>query len=355
MGRRGDERNTLFARMAWPVDSFAYKDYYERNPHLKEIDDELRALPQLCSEGTATYDSINAPIADATFAFLSDIRHLAEGKPAAEKRQVEAAVMSRRIKGLANLYGAISCSITPMKEEFYYSHRGRWLENYGEEVTEAFPYAIVFAVKMDNELIDRAPQLAEVIETSHGYVKGAIVGMILAYYIRSLGYEARNHMDANYLVSTKLIAEAAGLGEMGRSGLLITPENGPCVRLGVVTTTLPLVVDEPQTFGIEEFCKICDRCANSCPGQAITKPKKNEIDDSDNWTFDGLACYRVWRHVGTDCGICISSCPFAHGLEVAKVQAAANDYAELRRILAEFEGVHGKNRPYIKDAPNWLK
>ena len=354
MIKKGDERNTLFARMAWPVDSEAYRDYYQRNPHLKEIDDELRSMPDICGEGTATYDPINSPIAEATFMFLNDIRHCAEGGPMGDAVAVEGDVMSRRIKGLAKLYGALSCRIIPMQNQFYYSHRGRHVENYGEEITESLPYAIVFTIPMDKELIHRGPQIAEVIETSHGYVTGAIIGMILSYYIRRLGYEARNHMDANYLLGAKWVAEAAGIGVMGRHGMIITPtEYGSCVRLGVVTTSIPVQVDEVQpSCGIEEFCKICDRCARACPGRALAPAA---ITDPDEWYFKGEECYRIWRRVGTDCGACISICPFTNGLKVADVDAVADDPVALQELLRKFEEEKGAARPYISEPPAWLK
>ena len=36
-----DERDTIFARMAWPTNSEAYKDYYSKNPSLKDEDDDF--------------------------------------------------------------------------------------------------------------------------------------------------------------------------------------------------------------------------------------------------------------------------------------------------------------------------
>ncbi|QOR36255.1 4Fe-4S dicluster domain-containing protein [Clostridium sp. 'deep sea'] len=350
-----DERDTIFARMAWSKNSEAYKDYYSKNPSLKDEDDELRALPPICGEGTATYDPINAPIADAVFQFLGDIRHLASGAANTQKTVVDSKLITKRLKGLAKKYGALSVGIISMKPEYYYSFRGRWSENYGDVVDEKDkPYGIVFTVEMDKDMINRGPQLAEVIETSHGYVKAAIIGMVLAYYIRALGYEARNHMDSNYLLGVKSPAELAGLGEIGRSGLLITPENGSAVRIGVVTTSLPLEVDKPQNFGIKEFCEICNRCARNCPAQAISREHSRQTEQGAKWDFSQTSCYRLWRHVGTDCGICISSCPFVNGLKVDKVKESVGDEDKMKALLKEYEQQFGVQRPYIKTPPEWL-
>lgn len=67
--------------------------------------------------------------------------------------------------------------------------------------------------------------------------------MQLAEFMRSIGYPARAHIDGSYRVVCPLVARDAGLGEIGRMGLLMTPELGPRVRIAVVTTDLPLVPD----------------------------------------------------------------------------------------------------------------
>ncbi|MFQ6103859.1 MAG: hypothetical protein ACE5OP_06150 [Candidatus Glassbacteria bacterium] len=53
-------------------------------------------------------------------------------------------------------------------------------------------------------------------------------------HIRNLGYPARTHIDGNYRVVCPLVARDAGIGEIGRMGLLMTPRLGPRVRIAVV-------------------------------------------------------------------------------------------------------------------------
>ncbi len=52
--------------------------------------------------------------------------------------------------------------------------------------------------------------------------------------------------DAHFRVVCPLVARDAGLGEIGRMGLLMTPELGPRVCIGVVTTDAPLVASPPS-------------------------------------------------------------------------------------------------------------
>ncbi len=76
-------------------------------------------------------------------------------------------------------------------------------------------------------------------ESAHQYVEAARTAIQLAAFIRNLGYDARAHIDGNYQVIAPLVARDAGLGEIGRMSLLITPKHGPRVRLAVVTTNMP--------------------------------------------------------------------------------------------------------------------
>ena len=220
--KRTDERDVIFSRMNYKSGSPAYEDYYARHPEHKDTDDEIRSLPEMGSEGTIFYDRINTHIVNSAFRFLSDGKGLAGGTPNAQRTEVTPDMITRRIKGLARYYGAKLVGITQMKESHYYSHRGREEEDYGYRITDMHRYGIAFAVEMDRDLIHTAPRLPESIAVTKGYIDAAVIGMVLSYFIRELGYPARNHMDGNYLVVAPLVAQDAGLGEIGRSGLLIT-------------------------------------------------------------------------------------------------------------------------------------
>ncbi len=349
-----DERNIMFSRMNYEEGSEIYNDYYGRNPYMKEIDDSLRALPQMGQEGSVMHDMINSPIVDSAFKYLGDIRKLSEGKPAENKVEVNPVSMTEKLKGLATFYNAALVGITEMKDYHYYSHRGRHNENYGEEVTNKHKYGIAFAYAMDNEMIMRAPKLSEAIGVVKGYVEAATIGMVLSYYIRELGYDAMNHMDGNYLVVAPLVAMDAGIGEFGRNGLIVTKEYGPCVRLGVVTTDIPLIPDEKQCFGVKEFCTDCGRCARTCPGKAISKTDREEKDGVLRWKINAEECYRRWRCLGTDCAICIANCPFTYGISEELISEIKTSGEVRRKILKEFDEKYGV-RPIIREDAPWLR
>lgn len=68
--------------------------------------------------------------------------------------------------------------------------------------------------------------------------------------------------------SHKHAAEAAGLGEIGNSTLLLTPDYGPRVRIISVITTAPL---EPDKKLEQKVCRHCLTCVRECPVEAISK------------------------------------------------------------------------------------
>jgi reductive dehalogenase len=150
-------------------------------------------------------------------------------------------------------------------------------------------------------------------ESAQQYLNAGIVAVQVAEFIRNLGYEARAHIDANYRVICPLVAQDAGLGIIGRMGLLMTPELGSRVRIGVVTTDFPFRANKPIFDGsVISFCKICKKCAKVCPSNAISFNSQKIIDGVKRWQIDSESCFLYWCTIGTDCGRCISVCPYSH-------------------------------------------
>ena len=353
--RRIDERDTIFARVNYKKDGEPYKDYYSKNPNKKQIDDSFRNRTELCGEGSMTYNKLNSPIAESAFRFLSDIMDLSEGDVSPKRIESDSKTFSKKVKGIAKQYGASVIGITKLKKEHIYTHRGRHEENYGEEINLNHKYAIVFGCEMDKDMINRSPMIAEVVETSKCYVDAAIVGMIISYYIRSLGYEARNHMDGNYLVIPTLIAKDAGLGQIGRNAILTNKDYGSRLRLGVVTTNLPLEEDQEVDFGLDDFCKVCKKCALHCPTQSLSRDIKIGPNNEYNWTIDVETCYEKWRYLGTDCGMCISVCPFSQNLDnIKNCDSFKKNGRAIKLALDEYKSKFG-SRVFVPGNPPWLR
>lgn len=351
---RIDERDVMFSRMARREGTNAYREYYETNPDKKLIDDELRNMPHMDENQGKFNHSLNSPIVDAAFAFLSDIKGLVEGPTASIcVRKETPENFTKKLKGLAEFYGAKITGVAKADEEYYYSHRGRFDENFGDLVDNILPHTFVFAVEMDKDYIDRAPFLPQSIAVTKGYIDAAIIGMIITYYIKSLGYEARNHMDGNYLMVMPLAAKAAGLGDIGRSGLLISPKYGPRIRLGAVTTSMPLKTDQISKFTVKDFCSICGRCAQYCPSGAIPNAEEEGLVEKP-WQIKQELCYKKWLEFGTDCGICLAKCPFSGPIENSEIDKYILDSSYAHEILKKIDS---KKEAQVSGNSNldWLK
>ena len=88
-------------------------------------------------------------------------------------------------------------------------------------------HAIAITVEMDHRMMQSAPEGSSVMESSEQYLRSGILALKLAAWIRELGYEASAHIDGNYEVICPLVAADAGLGTIGRMGLLMTPPTWP--------------------------------------------------------------------------------------------------------------------------------
>lgn len=348
-----DERDTMFARMTYKKGSKQYSDYYTRHPEKQDTDDALRSMPDIGGPGTVTHDPINSKIVDSTFHMLARMHELCEGEVASEKVSYDIEDMGRRLKGLGSYYGAKLVGITELKDEHYYSHRGRKPENYGDAIGFPHKYAIVFAVEMEQDSIFRAPQLSVSLASTKGYVDGAMVGMVISHFIRSLGYDARNHMDGNYLALLPTIARDAGLGQLARNGLLLTKTYGPRVRLGLVTTNMILPVDETEDFGLLTFCTECNICSRTCPGKAVSKEDPKDYNGTLGFKINHEECYKRWRSLGTDCGICIANCPFSDYVTPELVEQIKDSPEVRQQIINDFKEKY-PIRPYIRGNKEWL-
>lgn len=345
----------MFARMALNEGSETFRHYYESHPEKKEGDDFIRSLPDLGSSETPTYDRTGSPVTDALFRMLADLRPMAEGEKNDVPAESDADRLSRWIKGLAVYLGADDAGIAAMGPGLYYSHRGRHESFHGRPVEEDYPRAVALISAMDPQMIHKGPLAPEMTESARAYLKSGVAAIAVAYAIREMGYNARAHMDGNYLVVASRVAVAAGLGVFGRSGLLIHRKFGPCARISVVTTDMPIIPDpvDPAEEAVRSFCAICSRCAALCPGRAI--PSMTIPGDVSNpWPLNSEKCYQAWRRMGTDCGVCISACPFTGGLDWEELEEAQGRREALERILMRCGGKRSP-RPFDPNPPEWWR
>jgi ferredoxin len=322
-----DERDQVFSRTRLRPGTPEYDTYYLAHPGNREIDDRTRALPPLASPGTRRYRAAESALVEAMFDASDLVAAAVEagappgvpdglGTPDGAERERSAtrlspAVLTRFAREAALFLGAGDVGIAPLDPAFVYSHRGRPLDRFGEPVDLAHRFAVVLVFPMRPAFTATSPEMASTAETARVYQRAAAACFGLARAFERLGVPARAHVDSSYLVLCPPLAEAAGLGEVGRSGILIHRTLGPGVRLGAVTVDAGLVPDGPRGFGIAAFCRTCGKCAENCPAAAIPAGDPGIVRGARKWPLVPERCYHYWRTQGTDCGVCVRTCPFA--------------------------------------------
>ncbi|MFC2166982.1 4Fe-4S dicluster domain-containing protein [Acidobacteriota bacterium] len=310
--KKVDERDVIFARFDLVEKSPHYVEYYIQNPEYKSVDDEIRKLPDILSPHHVQKHPVHFNLAASEFEFLEQQLQSVDGEVHPSQSAYSPKENTTNIKNMVHYLGADICGVCELDQAFVYSHVGRGPEPYGSEIVQNHTYAVVFAIEMEQEMIDAAPQSPVIIETAKKYVEAAKISIIAAQQIRKMGYAARAHIaGSNCQAMLPPLGWKAGLGELGRFGMLITLKFGARMRLGLLTTDLPLLPDHPIACGIQDFCGICKKCAENCPSQAIPYNGKTEENGVLKWVLNRENCYRTWRRVGTDCAVCISVCPYS--------------------------------------------
>ena len=175
------------------------------------------------------------------------------------------------------------------------------------------PRVIILALAHDYERLREVPSDETngvgVCDVGDQYARGTRASYALANWIRSQGYDADPYpgpMAGALLLIPPAIA--AGLGELGKHGSLISPRFGSGVRLAGVTTTMPLASKSPARFGADEFCATCQICTQACPPGAIS-PQKQMVRGVERWYVNFDKCIPYFAEAAS-CGICIAECPW---------------------------------------------
>jgi epoxyqueuosine reductase len=236
---------------------------------------------------------------------------------APRKAEATSEVWTERVKAFALAHQADVVGIARMRPEWVYD---------GFEIKEQ--WVIVVGVAHDYEQMTHGPcfpgENRLLIEVGRQYTRAASAAAHLSNYIREFGHDTTCHPgpSANALLIIPAAIDA-GLGELGKHGSLINRTLGASFRLSAVTTDLPLVADQPDVFGADDFCMNCQVCTDICPPAAIVYHKQ-WVRGVERWYVDFDKCIPYFSETRS-CGLCIVACPWsrpgvAHNL-VAKMAA----------------------------------
>jgi len=119
----------------------------------------------------------------------------------------------------------------------------------------------------------------------------------LSDYLRKHDYATEIALPHGVLVKFSLLGQKAGLGWIGQSGLLISPELGPGQKISAIFTSianLPIKESYKHSW-ITDYCEKCGKCIKACPEKAIIETE-----------FVQKLCIGCSQ----GCTYCIEGCPF---------------------------------------------
>ncbi len=202
-----------------------------------------------------------------------------------------------------------------------------FIQEYAQDLLDEYPIAITLGIRLIDDVVDQLPHREERFAAVNYLNTYEVTNQRLdtvSYKISNLlqkeGYHvlpipASERCDDERIAavfSHKLAAHLAGIGWIGKSCLLISPEAGPRARWITVLTNAPL---ETTGTPMEESCGECNRCVEVCPVNAFTG-KEFRADEPREIRYDARKCEQYFEELEKAgeipvCGLCIHVCP--HG------------------------------------------
>jgi len=191
-----------------------------------------------------------------------------------------------------------------------------------------YPRAVSLGIGLLHTIVDQLPRRAERAVAAnyryHAYdlinqrldvIASRLSGVLQHEGYRALPIPASQRVDDEKICaafSHKMAARLAGLGWIGKSCLLVTPQMGPRLRWATILTDAPLrVTGQPM----DERCGDCVQCVEICPVQAFTGRPFRE-DEPREARYAASKCDRYFAKLKEQnaglavCGLCLYVCPY---------------------------------------------
>jgi len=234
------------------------------------------------------HDELNEPLVDAA-AVSGDLEPT--GTPTGED-------ITEAIRLKARELGFGEVGFTKFDRRYTYTGKKRWVK---------YEHAICLALEQDYIQTQSLPSMdAEFAHFGTYEMEGALL-LDLADYIRSLGYRAQIHSPNDNSAPYIPMFVAAGLGQLGANGQLLSPHFGSRARIALITTDALVTYDEPIDYGIHQFCQVCQVCVNRCPGRALLAEKVWWRGVEKNKLIYERCRPVMARYDG--CAVCMKVCP----------------------------------------------
>ena len=235
------------------------------------------------------HDERNEPLVHAA-SYSGDLEPTAE--PVAGKNITEDVRQKARELGFGEV------GFTRYNRRYTYVSKKRWVK---------YEHAICIALEQDYTQTQTIPSLEAEFAHFGTYETEGASALELAEYIRGLGYHAQVHSPNDNSAAYIPMFVAAGLGQLGANGQLLSPHFGSRSRLMIITTDGPVTYDAPIDYGIHKFCQQCQVCVNRCPGRALEKQKVWWRGAEKNKLVYERCRPVMARYEG--CAVCMKVCP----------------------------------------------
>ena len=197
----------------------------------------------------------------------------------------------------------------------------------GGALAAQYPRAVSLGLTLPHAIVDQLPHRnSACVQKSYRHHSYDVINQRLDHLASRLGAVIQrrgfsslpvpasltlDHERLMGLFSNKMAAHLAGLGWIGKSCLLVTPEAGPRVRWAAVLTSALL---EPTGSPMASRCGDCDECVRICPPHAFTGRAYRD-DEHRDVRFDVHKCQAYFDDLGREmevavCGLCLHICPY---------------------------------------------
>lgn len=263
----------------------------------------------LASQGGIYYD--RDPLCSAFSSLQSYIAKFQLPEVAKRKAPLpdDPRVLARHIKSLAYFLGADMVGICKLPKSAIY------LEVLEKDGQNALYENAVVLLNVKKTNVIRQSYGREWIDdpcSFQSYQRCACQAQVITGYLRRLGYRSDSSIVNKYSTLLPQLIIEAGLGEESRIGIALNPFVGAVFKVSAVLTDLPLEVDKPIDFGLQEYCAGCKICAEQCPVQAISYGDKIEYNSYMKWNTDSSKCALgvLNNKYGNICQRCAKVCPW---------------------------------------------
>jgi reductive dehalogenase len=319
----------------------------EQMPHPKTIRGELGKAAFNWYRNTVSKDPLtrvtsSSHCADKRNFLTSVMGDSVVGKINEQRVQVDdPAAMARHIKRVSKHLGSNLVGIARTHPSMLYASGQRYQENEGgaletstdqhvtaidnsmgrdnrpddikqmtpEQVAKRYPFVIISTTAWDYKTLQAHRHILGDLSYHSTGMRAALANKSLEGYIRELGYTAIRGATI-----PQTVALASGIANLGRNGMLISDRYGARIHApDTILTDLPLVADAPVDLGVEDFCKICRKCAVVCPTNSLSFEDKIVYNGVKKYKTNWMSCYKLRPFVHewwTACLSCIAICPF---------------------------------------------